>query len=91
MKLIQCKFFNEELPQLKEAPYPGELGKKIHQEISQKAWDLWLDEQTKLINEYRLNVIDPESIQIIENKMYSFLFKKRDTQTPSTNEKEGKE
>ena len=91
MKLIHCKFFNEELPQLKEAPYPGELGEKIHQEISQKAWDLWLGEQTKLINEYRLNVIDPESIQIIENHMYSFLFEKRYTQTPSTNDKEGKE
>ena len=72
--LVNCKKLNQELEALDRAPYPGELGKKIHENISKKAWKMWLSHQTMLINEYRLNVIEPESRKFLENEMEKFFF-----------------
>ena len=55
-------------------PYPGELGKKIFEEISQQAWQEWLAQQTILINEYRLSMIDPKAQTFLKEEMEKFLF-----------------
>tara|TARA_R110002124_G_scaffold195516_1_gene362526 strand:+ start:334 stop:609 length:276 start_codon:yes stop_codon:yes gene_type:complete len=73
-KLVNCKKLNESLEKLDRIPYPGELGQKIYDNISKKAWKMWLAHQTMLINEYRLNVIEPESRKFLENEMEKFFF-----------------
>lgn len=60
----------------KYPPYPGILGKKIYKEISKIAWEKWIIEQTKIINEQKLNMIKKEDRKKIENYMQLFLFKK---------------
>ena len=35
---------------------------------------MWLAHQTMLINEYRLNLLEPESRKFIEQEMEKFLF-----------------
>jgi Fe-S cluster biosynthesis and repair protein YggX len=39
-------------------PYPGELGKRIWENVCREAWQQWLKQQTMLVNENRLNLAD---------------------------------
>ncbi len=73
-KLIFCSKLKTEEEALDIAPYPGPLGERIYQQISKPAWQLWIQHQTMLINEYRLSTLDPEARQFIETEMEKFLF-----------------
>lgn len=72
--MIQCKKLNKEAPALTQAPYPGELGEKILNNISEEAWGLWLAHQTMLINEYRLSMLEPDARKFLAKEMENFLF-----------------
>ena len=80
--LIYCKKLHEEKPQLEHPPFPGELGEKIYAEISAEAWQMWLDRQVMIINEYRLNTRDPQSRTFLETSMTKFLFEGDDSMLP---------
>jgi len=54
--------------------YPGELGKRIFDNVSKPAWQEWLRHQTMLINEYRLSSIDPKARQFLEEQMEKYFF-----------------
>ncbi len=73
-RMVHCKKLNEELPGLTRAPYPGEMGKRIYDEISNDAWQQWIRQQTILINEYRLSLIDPKAQAFLKEEMEKFLF-----------------
>ena len=74
MIMVFCKKLQQELPSLSYQPFPGDLGEKLVQDISQPAWELWLNHQTKLINEYRLDPLDPKSRDFLESEMLAFLY-----------------
>ena len=74
MSKILCKKYNQELDAIPFKPLPGELGKKIQAEISNQAWQAWLAHQTILINEYRLNLIEPKAKEFLKEEMNKFLF-----------------
>ncbi|NKB46514.1 MAG: oxidative damage protection protein [Legionellales bacterium] len=74
MKMIHCQKLDKQAPGLTTPPYPGELGEKIYQHISQEAWQLWLNHQTMLINEYRLSMLDPKAREFLATEMEKFLF-----------------
>ncbi|MFC4891971.1 oxidative damage protection protein [Pseudofrancisella aestuarii] len=71
---VFCKKYNEELDSIPYQPFPGELGARIKKEISNKAWQSWLSHQTILINEYRLNLMDPKAKDFLKEEMQKFLF-----------------
>lgn len=73
-RMVQCAKLGKEAPGLERLPYPGELGKKIYLNISQEAWDSWMQRQTMLINENRLSVMDPKARAFLEEQMEAFLF-----------------
>jgi len=73
-RLIHCTKLQKEAEGLAQPPLPGELGKKIYDHISKEAWQLWLNHQTMLINEYRLSMIDPKSRAFLMEEMDKFLF-----------------
>lgn len=54
--------------------YPGELGKKIFDNVSKEAWKKWLGHQTMLINENRINPLDPKARKFIEGEMEKYFF-----------------
>ncbi|MBD1559805.1 oxidative damage protection protein [Vibrio sp. S9_S30] len=58
--------------------YPGELGKRIFDTISKEAWGMWQHKQTMLINEKKLNMMDPEHRKELEREMVNFLFEGKD-------------
>jgi Fe-S cluster biosynthesis and repair protein YggX len=73
-RMIQCKKLHILAEGLPMQPYPGELGKKIYEEISQIAWEQWVTHQTMLINEYRLSMADAKARQFLKEEMEKFLF-----------------
>jgi Fe-S cluster biosynthesis and repair protein YggX len=73
-RVVMCRKLQQEWPGLENAPLPGALGERIYNEISAKAWEMWLRYQTILINENRLSTINPEHREILESQLKSFLF-----------------
>ena len=74
MATVHCVYLGKEAEALARAPYPGELGQRILENISQEAWQQWLAHQTMLINEKRLTPINPEHRKYLESQMEAFLF-----------------
>jgi len=73
-RMVHCKKLNQELPGLERPPYPGEVGQRIFDTISQQAWKSWLNQQTILINEYRLSLADAKAQSFLREEMEKFLF-----------------
>ena len=73
-RTVFCQKINQEAPGLAFQTWPGELGKRVFENISQQAWDMWVNHQTMLINEYRLNPMDPKAKEMITTEMEKFLF-----------------
>ena len=57
-KTVHCVKLGKELEGLERPPYPGELGRRIFENVSKEAWGQWLRLQTMMINENRLNLAD---------------------------------
>ncbi|ANF17323.1 hypothetical protein XW81_02565 [Buchnera aphidicola (Schlechtendalia chinensis)] len=74
---IFCQFFNKYADKLERKPYPGKIGDKIYKKISKDAWKQWMFQQTKMINEKKLNMFNINDRKILENYMIKFLFKKK--------------
>jgi len=73
-KLIECKKLGREGEALERSPYPGELGQRIAQSICKEAWQMWLQHQTMLINEYRLTPIESKDRKFLVEEMEKFFF-----------------
>ena len=73
-RTVQCEKLKKEAPGLEYMPYPGSLGQRIYDHISQEAWQEWVKHQTMLINEYRLTPVDPKAREFLEKEMEKFLF-----------------
>ena len=47
-RMVQCIKLGHEAEGLDFPPYPGELGKRIYENVSKQAWAQWLKHQTML-------------------------------------------
>lgn len=54
--------------------YPGELGKKIYENVSKEAWGGWVKHQTMLVNENRLNLADARARKYLATQMEQYFF-----------------
>jgi Fe-S cluster biosynthesis and repair protein YggX len=73
-RIVRCQMLGQDLPGLAYQPWPGELGKRIFESISQQAWQDWLRHQTMLINENRLSPLNPDHRAYLEGEMEKFFF-----------------
>lgn len=73
-RMVKCVKFGRELPGLDRPPMPGELGQRIFENVSQQAWQLWLEQVTILINHYGLTMADPRAQAFMEEQMEEFFF-----------------
>lgn len=73
-RTVYCEYLKKEAEGLDFQLYPGELGEKIFNSISKQAWAEWQKKQTMLINEKRLNLMDPQARAFLEEQMQAFLF-----------------
>ena len=73
-RMVHCVKLDKEAEGLDRPTYPGDLGKRIYLNISKEAWQMWVNHQTMLINEYRLTPVDPKARKFLEEEMEKFLF-----------------
>jgi Fe-S cluster biosynthesis and repair protein YggX len=73
-RIVYCEVLKREAPGLARAPHPGEIGKRIYENVSEEGWNQWLQQLTMIINEYGLNTADPKAYSLIEDHMMGFLF-----------------
>ena len=73
-RIVNCVKLGKEAEGLDRAPYPGELGQRIFDNVSKEGWQLWLRQQTMLLNEYRLSPMDPKARKFLEEQMDKFFF-----------------
>lgn len=73
-RMVHCVVLGREAEGLDRPPYPNELGQRIYDNVSQEAWQMWLNHQTMLVNEMRLNLMDPQAQQYLMQQMEAFFF-----------------
>jgi Fe-S cluster biosynthesis and repair protein YggX len=73
-RTVNCVVTRTEGEGLEYLPYPGDLGKRIYDNVSKEGWQRWLAHQTMLINEYRLTPIEPKARKFLEEEMEKFFF-----------------
>ena len=73
-RIVQCVVIGRAAEGLAYAPYPGELGKRIYNQVSKIGWQRWVEHQTTLINEFRLTPIEPKDRAFLVKEMEKFLF-----------------
>lgn len=83
-RMVECVKLKKMAEGLERPPYPGELGQRVFENISKEGWQLWLQQQTILINENRLSLADPKSRIFLEEQMVKFLFEGGGTQVNFT-------
>ena len=73
-RMVNCIKLGREAEGLERLTYPGELGKKIFENVSKEAWAGWVQHQTMLLNEYRLTPVNPKDRKFLEEEMDKFFF-----------------
>lgn len=73
-RTVKCVKLGKELPGLEKPPFPGELGKRIFENVSEQAWGMWQQQSTLLINHYGLNLGDPNAQSFLMKQMEEFFF-----------------
>lgn len=71
---VFCQRLKKEADGLDFQLIPGELGKRIFDNISKEAWADWQKKQTMFINENKLNLMDNEHRARLEKELVSYLF-----------------
>ncbi|HZP87733.1 MAG TPA: oxidative damage protection protein [Burkholderiales bacterium] len=73
-RMVHCVRLGREAEGLDFPPYPGALGQRIYEHVSKEAWQAWLEQQKRLINEMRLNLADPKARQYLAQQMEQHFF-----------------
>jgi Fe-S cluster biosynthesis and repair protein YggX len=73
-RVVMCVKLGRILPGLENPPFPGELGERIFNQVSQLAWQMWLEQQVLLINHYGLNLADPAARAFLTEQTEEFFF-----------------
>ena len=81
-RMVNCIYLKKEAEGLPALPYPGELGKRIYDNVSREGFEAWKKHQTMLVNENRLNLADARARQYLARQMERFFFSEGAEQVP---------
>jgi Fe-S cluster biosynthesis and repair protein YggX len=73
-RMVNCVKLGREAEGLEKPPFRGELGQRIYEQVSKEAWDLWTQQMTMIVNEYRLSMANPEAQKMLMDQMEKFFF-----------------
>ena len=72
---VFCVKFQREMAGLDEVPFEGHpLGQRIYENVSKEAWKQWVDHMKMLMNEYRLNLGNPQAQEFLLQQMDNYFF-----------------
>ena len=73
-RTVFCVKLQRQMPGLDQPPWPGELGKRIYENVSAEAWRGWEDRMRKILNEYRLQPWQKEAQDLMAQLMQDYFF-----------------
>ncbi len=73
-RMVNCVKLGREAEGLDVPPLPGELGKRVFENVSKEGWQQWVKHQTMLINENRLNLMDARARKYLAEQMERYFF-----------------
>jgi Fe-S cluster biosynthesis and repair protein YggX len=72
---VFCVKFQREMEGLSEVPFDGHpLGRKIYDNVSKQAWKMWVDRMKMIMNEFRLNLANPQAQEFLLQQMDNYFF-----------------
>jgi Fe-S cluster biosynthesis and repair protein YggX len=73
MALVTCSRCGRRAEGLPFPPYPDDLGARVQRQVCAACWREYMGRQTMVINEYRLDLMDPRAQEILTRDMVEFL------------------
>jgi len=73
-RMVNCIKLGREAEGLDFPPVPGELGKRLYENVSKEAWQQWVKLQTMLINENRLSLADAKARAYLAEQLQKHFF-----------------
>ncbi|MEQ1437992.1 oxidative damage protection protein [Fontimonas sp. SYSU GA230001] len=73
-RTVHCIKLGIDAEGLDRPPLPGPLGQRIYEHVSRRAWQDWIAQQTRLINEYRLVLADAQARKFLSAEMERYFF-----------------
>jgi Fe-S cluster biosynthesis and repair protein YggX len=70
---VVCKRCGEVKSKLAKPPFSNAMGREIYEKICADCWNQWIRMGTKVINELRLPLNDPQASKIYDQHMAEFL------------------
>ena len=74
VRTVYCVKLKREAEGLDFPPYPGEMGKRLYENVSKEAWKQWLEHQKMLVNENRLSLADKKARDYLVEQMEKYFF-----------------
>lgn len=71
--LINCVRCRRQRSAVPNVPYAGELGAEIRDKICTECWTEWQQAEVMMINELRLDFMNPRSLDILIQHLREFL------------------
>jgi Fe-S cluster biosynthesis and repair protein YggX len=62
-----------EVPPAHRVPFPAAVKEKVRSSICSECWKEWEEMEIKVINEYRLNFLDPQHRAMLQKACLDFL------------------
>ena len=73
-RIVHCVKLGRDLPGLDSPPWPGLLGQRIYDNVSEEAWEQWEERMKMIVNEYKLLPFQKEAQELIAKHMEEFFF-----------------
>jgi len=73
-RIVHCVKLGRDLPGLDAPPWPGPLGQRIYENVSEEAWEQWEERMKMIVNEYKLLPFQKEAQELIAKHMEEFFF-----------------
>ena len=70
---VECARCGRTAPAAQNVVYGGALGDEIRAKSCDDCWREWLNMEVMVINELRLNFMDPKSQEVLTQQMRQFL------------------
>jgi Fe-S cluster biosynthesis and repair protein YggX len=71
---VFCVKFGKRMPRMKKPPFPGALGQRVFENVSEEGWQLWKAQSVIVINHYGLSLADPEARKFLNKQLEEFFF-----------------
>ena len=79
---VQCVRLGREAEGLDKAPFKGELGQRVFDNVSKEAWRGWLEHSKMLINEFRLDLTSEQGQRIWMTECERYFFGEGSSKPP---------